>query len=45
MDIYRELAHAALDELHAAQVRIASLEAQLVALKEELRRVIRSAVE
>ncbi len=43
MDIYRELAHAALDELHAAQVRIASLEAQLAALKEELRRYVRAA--
>ena len=41
----REMLVAALDELHAAQARIASLEAQLAALKEELRRVIRSAVE
>jgi predicted phage gp36 major capsid-like protein len=39
-----DLTHAALDLLHAAQIRIAQLEQQNQALRDELRRVIRAAM-
>lgn len=39
-EIQREMLHAALDELAAAYTRIASLEAQLRALKLELQRYV-----
>ena len=44
-EVYRQMVHAALDQLHAAQQRIASLEAQLKAAREEIRRIIQAGVE
>ena len=41
----REMLVAALDELRAAQLRIAALEAQVQALKDEIRRYTRAKVE
>lgn len=43
--IYRETTRAALDQLHAAQVRITKLERDLADQREELRRYARVAVE
>ena len=39
------MVYAALDALHAAQLRIAALEQQVDALREELRRYVRARVE
>jgi outer membrane protein TolC len=38
--VMREAMHAALDQLHVAQQRIAALEAQLKAAREEIRRYV-----
>lgn len=43
-DLERELRSVALEQLHAALVRIAALERQLAALREENRRIVRAAV-
>lgn len=43
--VYRELLRAALDQLQAAQVRIAKLERDLADQREEIRRYARAAVE
>lgn len=40
--LHREMTRAALDQLHAAQQRIAALEAQLKAAREEIRRYVRA---
>lgn len=39
-EIYRQMSLACLDELHAAKLRIASLEEQLKAAREEIRRYV-----
>ena len=44
-DLERELRSVALEQLHAALAKIAALEAQLAALREENRRIVRAAVE
>jgi hypothetical protein len=44
-DIYRELLSVALEQQHAALVRIAALERQLAAAREEIRTVVRQAME
>lgn len=41
-EIYRQMSLACLDELHAAQRRIAALEAQLRAAREEIRRYVQA---
>ncbi len=45
MDIERDMRNAALDQLHVALARIVSLEAQLKAAREEIRRIIQAGVE
>lgn len=43
-EVYRQMSLACLDELHAAKLRIASLEEQLKAAREEIRRLIHYAI-
>lgn len=41
-EVYRQMSLACLDELHAAKQRIAALEAQLKAARDEIRRIVQA---